>query len=160
MMFPWNKNIPRSYLKKLHFHNLYFLADVTFSTLYLTIFPEKADQKCFSGMWLTPSLFNLLFLSRINLLQVLRCNLKYFQYVFIPRFDYFIRFCYYNHWVKSVRIRSYSGPYFPAFGLNTERYSVSLRIQSKYGKIWTRITPNTDSFQAVYRFGYLYNTDL
>ena len=26
-----------------------------------------------------------------------------------------------NHCVKSVRIRSYSGPYFPAFGLNTER---------------------------------------
>ena len=27
---------------------------------------------------------------------------------------------YYNHCVKSVRIRKYSGPYFPAFGLNTE----------------------------------------
>ena len=26
-------------------------------------------------------------------------------------------------YVKSVRIRSYSGPYFPAFRLNTERYS-------------------------------------
>ena len=30
-----------------------------------------------------------------------------------------------------------SGPYFPAFGLNTERYA-SLRIQSKCGKIRTR----------------------
>ena len=29
---------------------------------------------------------------------------------------------------KSVRIRSYSGPYFPAFGLNTKRYFFSLRI--------------------------------
>ena len=28
------------------------------------------------------------------------------------------------HCIKSVRIRSYSGPYFPAFGLNTERYGV------------------------------------
>ena len=27
--------------------------------------------------------------------------------------------------VKIVRIRSYCGPHFPAFGLNTERYSVS-----------------------------------
>ena len=27
---------------------------------------------------------------------------------------------------------------FPAFGLNTERYGVSLRIQSEYGKIRTR----------------------
>ena len=32
------------------------------------------------------------------------------------------------HCVKSVRIRSYSGPQFPTFGLNTGRYSVSLRI--------------------------------
>ena len=31
-----------------------------------------------------------------------------------------------------------SGPYFPAFGLNTERYFVSLRIQSECGKIRTR----------------------
>ena len=35
------------------------------------------------------------------------------------------------HCVKSVPIRSFSGPYFPAFGLNMERYSVSLRIQSE-----------------------------
>ena len=41
------------------------------------------------------------------------------------------------HWVKSVRIRSFSDPYFPAFGLNTERYGVSLCIQSKRGKIRT-----------------------
>ena len=26
-----------------------------------------------------------------------------------------------DHYAKSVRIRSYSGPYFPAFGINTER---------------------------------------
>ena len=42
--------------------------------------------------------------------------------------------------VKSVRIRGYSGPYFPTFGLNTERYSVSLRIRSECGKI-IRIFP-------------------
>ena len=40
------------------------------------------------------------------------------------------------HCVKSVPIRSYSGPYFPAFGLNT--YSVQMRENadqnnSKYG---------------------------
>ena len=40
----------------------------------------------------------------------------------------------YLHCEKIVRIRSYSGPYFPAFGLNTERYTVSLRIQSEWGK--------------------------
>ena len=54
-----------------------------------------------------------------------------------------------SHCVKSVRIRSYSGPYFPAFELNTERYGVSLRIQSECEKIRTRITPNTDTFHAV-----------
>ena len=51
--------------------------------------------------------------------------------------------------MKSVRIWSYSGPYFPAFGLNTERYQVSLRIHSNCRKIRTRITPNTDTFYAV-----------
>ena len=54
-----------------------------------------------------------------------------------------------NARVESVRIRSYSGPHFPAFGLNTERYGVSLRIQSECGKIRTRITPNMDTFYAV-----------
>ena len=55
-----------------------------------------------------------------------------------------------QHCVKIVHIRSYSGPYFPAFGLNTtERYGVSLRIRSKCGKMWTGITPNTDTFHVV-----------
>ena len=43
--------------------------------------------------------------------------------------------------VKNVRIRTVSYPYFPAFGLNTERYRVSLRI-----------TSNTDTFHAVVYF--------
>ena len=54
-----------------------------------------------------------------------------------------------RHCVKSVHIRSYSGPNFPAFGLNTKRYYVSLRIQSKCWKMRTRITPKTDTFYAV-----------
>ena len=32
------------------------------------------------------------------------------------------------HCVNTVHIRNYFGPHFPAFGLSTERYSVSLRI--------------------------------
>ena len=51
--------------------------------------------------------------------------------------------------MKGVLIRSYSGPHFPSFDLNTERYGVYLRIQSKNRKKWTRITPNTDTFYAV-----------
>ena len=53
-----------------------------------------------------------------------------------------------DHCVKSVRIRSHSGLHFPVFRLNTERYEVSLRIQSECGKIRTRITLNTDTFHA------------
>ena len=40
----------------------------------------------------------------------------------------------------SLHIRCYSGPYFPG---------VSLRIQSECRKMWTRITPNINSFQVV-----------
>ena len=32
---------------------------------------------------------------------------------------------------KRVRIRSYSGPHFPAFGLNTERYGVTYPVQMR-----------------------------
>ena len=58
-----------------------------------------------------------------------------------------------RHCLKSVRIWSYSGPYFPAFGLYTKRYFVSLRIQSEGGKILTRITPNMDAFYEVRMIG-------
>ena len=39
------------------------------------------------------------------------------------------------HCLKSVRIPSYAGPHFPAFGFNTERYGIS---------------PNTDTFYSVF----------
>ena len=53
-----------------------------------------------------------------------------------------------KHYMKSGRIMNYSGTYFPTFGLNTERYSVTLCIQSECGKIRTRITPNTDTLRS------------
>ena len=43
------------------------------------------------------------------------------------------------HWVKSVRIRRFSGPYFPAFGLNMERYG----IRTKYG---LKVSPNAGKY--------------
>ena len=55
--------------------------------------------------------------------------------------------------VKSVRVRSFSDRYFPAFLLNTER---SLCIQSEYRKIQTRKTPNTDTFCAVLIWYFYY----
>ena len=45
-----------------------------------------------------------------------------------------------NHYVKSIRIWNYSGPYFPLFGLN---------IQSECGKMRFRTNTNTDTFHAV-----------
>ena len=48
------------------------------------------------------------------------------------------------HCVKSVRIRSFSGRHFPTFGLNTERYEVSIVLSPNARKyepeklqIWT-----------------------
>ena len=50
------------------------------------------------------------------------------------------------HYVKSVRILSYSDPHFPT-------YSISFRSHSEYGKMQTRTTiPNTDTFYAVMLF--------
>ena len=51
--------------------------------------------------------------------------------------------------IKGARIRNFSGPYFLAFGLNKNRYSVSLRIKSDRRKIQARKTPYTDTFHAV-----------
>ena len=51
--------------------------------------------------------------------------------------------------MRSVRIRSFSGPYFPKFGLNTEFYFVNLRIQDECGRIRVRKTPNTEIFHAM-----------
>ena len=59
------------------------------------------------------------------------------------------------HCVKSVRIWSYSGLHFLALKLNTERYSVALRIQSECGKILTRIT----SFLSSVNFFYIFLHD-
>ena len=46
----------------------------------------------------------------------------------------------------------FSGPYFSAFGLNTEKHSVPLRIQSECGKI-SRKTLNMGIFEAVILVG-------
>ena len=45
----------------------------------------------------------------------------------------------YSHCVKSVQIRSFSGPYFPVFGMNT-------------GKYGPEKTPYLDTFHTVSEF--------
>ena len=71
--------------------------------------------------------------------------------------NYFIKFLRFvtfslnlKHCLKSIRYRSFCGPYFHVVRLKSERYGVPLRAQSECGKIRTRKTPNTDTFHAVY----------
>ena len=54
-----------------------------------------------------------------------------------------------THCVEIVRIKSFSCPYFSAFGLEADIYSVNFCIQSEYEKkIGTKKTPNTESCYA------------
>ena len=53
--------------------------------------------------------------------------------------------------MKSVYVLSFPGPYFPEFGLNTERYEGSLRIQS-HSENTDQKNPNTDIFHATVAF--------
>ena len=76
---------------------------------------------------------------RFQVLGVLTNQFFYFCFTYSKNFGLV-------HCMKSVRIQRFSGLYFPAFGLNTERYSVYLRIQSECEKIWTRKTPNAVLF--------------
>ena len=46
----------------------------------------------------------------------------------------------------------FSSPYFPEFGLNTERHGVSLRIQSECGKIRTRKNSVFEQFMHQFNF--------
>lgn len=58
--------------------------------------------------------------------------------------------------MKSVRFRDFFGPQFFVFGLNTKIYRISLRIQSKCGKIQTKRNyefghfSHSDTVQAIY----------
>ena len=61
-----------------------------------------------------------------------------------------------QHCVKRVRIRSYTGPHFPAFSCIRTAYGeiqsispYSVQMWENPGKMRTRITPNTDTFYAV-----------
>ena len=38
-------------------------------------------------------------------------------------------------------------PHFPAFGLKTERYGVSVRIQSEYGKMRENVDQNNSEYE-------------
>ena len=67
-----------------------------------------------------------------------------------------IVYLYYKwHYVKTVRIRSYSGQHFSRIFPHSDwiRRGISpcsVRMRENVGKMLTRITPNTDSFYAVW----------
>ena len=70
----------------------------------------------------------------------LSINVSVFRIVvFVIRNDF--------HCMKSLQIRSFSGPYFPLFGLNTVIYSANLLIQSEFREIKTLYL---DTFYAVF----------
>ena len=56
-------------------------------------------------------------------------------------FPFYVTLMCKTYCVKVSKYGVFSGPYFPAFGLNTERYGVSFRIQSKCRKLRTRKNP-------------------
>ena len=72
-------------------------------------------------------------------------NISYVSYV--DSVSYMSQVCR-LHCVKSVRIWNYSSPYYPEFGLNMERYSISRCIELECRKIRTRITPYMDTFHT------------
>ena len=54
-----------------------------------------------------------------------------------------------THCVKSVEIRSFSGPYFPVFGLNTEICGVISAFSPNTGKYGSEKTPYLDTFHTL-----------
>ena len=109
-------------------------------------------KKVISEDILVAGYLNSKFISSSTPVLLLRCNsfIQSFSWVVKVSYNTGLRLVLVSRPVqKSVRIRSFSGPYFSTFGLNTGRYGVSLRIQSKCWKIRTRKTTNTDTFVVV-----------
>ena len=68
--------------------------------------------------------------------------MKHIQWLLLKHFMYMS-----TAW--SVQIRSFSGPYFAAFGLNTERYPYPSVFRPNARKYRPEKTPYLDTFQAV-----------
>ena len=95
-----------------------------------------ADPYFYHLMWLL-SVFSFFFLPKC---KYNRINLSYHRLQFVKETQ-INTVSNIERKVNTVSKHSYgviSGPYFPVFRLNTEIYSVNLRIQSEYRKIRTR----------------------
>ena len=58
-----------------------------------------------------------------------------------------------HHCLKSVRIRNYSGPYFPAIGLNTEKYSECGKV-GQIIRMWENKDQNNSEYGHSLRSAY------
>ena len=98
---------------------------------------KKSLMKNFVSLWMQTSLIEITNFKKYIYLSI---NVSVFRIVvFVIRNDF--------HCMKSVQIRSFSGPYFPLFGLNTEIYSANLLIQSEFREIKTLYL---DTFYAMF----------
>ena len=122
-----------------------------FGDYYQTLFNFS---KILNLFWNTLFLITIVFFKvSLSMLTKLLISVLFSAYNMLSKIEYVVQpfnlRVHGTHCVKSVRIRSFSGPHFPAFGLNTGKYGVSLRIQSECGKIRTRKSPNMDTFPAM-----------
>ena len=90
----------------------------------------------------------------VPLISIIESSLMSTRNVLNRRGKVFVqKICFVLHFVKSIRIQRFSGPYFPTVGLNTEiKNSVNLCIQFKCRKERTIKIPNTETFVAVTTF--------
>ena len=101
-------------------------------------FLNKLYAKCWTSNLMSHSGFN----ESLNCLQHSCISEKYVFWLQLS----LLHQC---HCLKGFRISSFSGPYFPTFGLNRKIYSVNFCIQSQCGKMWTTKSLNRDTFHAV-----------
>ena len=102
------------------------------------------SRKIFMKIFLWKNNVNLL--CKVSFWYLWVISSMWYRYVLWHRFCEYIFLCVCQHIGPCVGITAWkvfqygdiSGPYFPAFGLNMERYPVSLRIYSECGKIRTR----------------------
>ena len=118
-------NIFGGSLRQLSYQQLWKIQRIEFRkhdfNIKLNFSVEKLKELCWQDI------------SKKNSLNIKMGNMfQRFSIEFSQQFPYKARgnfyFCDAMHCVKNARIRNFSGPHFPAFGLNTERYGLSLRI--------------------------------
>ena len=112
--------------------------------------PTTLKQPSCWSMILKKYLINILWIFQSTCCPAYFGNLHNFSvqdfFKFHPGEKYFLIFFCLTLREKCPNTEFFSGPYFPVFGLNTEIFSVSLRIYSECGKIRTRKNSTSGHF--------------